>query len=169
MIRISILTILFFSLMIFFGCQGNSSSKTKSTPTAIQPVQPATQPAAPHPLPSITEAEMQNIFNKCDYIDFIFYNMDFSISVNDKNNVKQVVNFVDRAQPPANLTCPTMGRIIFQHNGEILIEADMHYSDECKHFIFFKDNKPTYANKISSQGITYFQQMFSRVKVAAPK
>ena len=117
-------------------------------------------------LPSITLEEMQILYDQADYIDLIFYNMNFSMSVNDKPNVKRVVTFVDKTQPNPNFTCPTMGRIIFQKDGEILIEADMHIDKHCSHFVFFKNGKKAFANNISEQGKGYFNKIFSQVKVA---
>ncbi len=155
-------------LAIVIGCKEKTNTAANNTAnsasaTANQPT--TTQPATPHPLPSITLDEMQVLYNECDYIDFIYYNMDFSMSVNTKTNVQRVVTFVDKTQPSGSATCPAMGRIIYQKNGETLLEADMHYSQDCQHFIFYKDNKQVYANNMTPQGIAYFQQMFSQVKV----
>lgn len=108
---------------------------------------------------------MKKLYENCDYIDFIFYHMDFSMSVNAITNVRRVVTFVDKAQPAANLTCPAIGRIIYLDDGELLIEADMHFGKDCQHLVFYKDNKQVYANRITPQGIAYFQQMFNQVKV----
>lgn len=136
----------------------SKSTEVSSPPTVTN----ATQAG----LPSITLEEMQILYDQADYIDLIFYNMDFSMSVNDKPNVQRVVTFVDKSQPNPNFTCPTMGRIIFQKNGEILIEADMHIDKTCSHFVFFKNGKKAFANNISEQGKKYFSQIFSKVKVA---
>ncbi len=152
-------------LSILLGCKGKSSSTTNSTASSPPAATTPTPAAAAHPLPSITLEEMQKLYNECDYIDFIYYNMDFSMSVNTPTNVQRVVTFVDKTQPSANATCPAMGRIIYQKDGETLLEADMHYSQDCQHFIFYKDNKKVYANNMTQQGIAYFQQMFSQVKV----
>ncbi len=137
------------------GTPASSEESSKSSATAIQAG-----------LPSITLEEMQILYDQADYIDLIFYNMDFSMSVNTKNNVQRVVSFVDKSQPNPNFTCPTMGRIIFQKDGEILIEADMHMDKECDHFVFFKNGKKAFVNNISDQGKAYFNQIFSKVKVA---
>ena len=163
--NIPIIFLLIGSIFDFVGCK-EKSNNTVATPAAAKPTATQAAAAAPPSLPSITIDEMRRLFDKCDYIDFIFYNMDFSMSVNDKSNVQRVINFVDKTQPAGNLTCPAMGRLVFQGNGEILLEADMHYDKTCQHFIFYKDGKKTYANNISQQGIQYFQQMFAQVRVA---
>ncbi len=150
-------------LLIVSSCGDTAKKGTPaSTEVPSKPAVNATQAG----LPSITLEEMQILYDQADYIDLIFYNMDFSMSVNDKSNVQRVVTFVDKSQPNPNFTCPTMGRIIFQKNGEILIEGDMHIDKECSHFVFFKDGKKAFANNISDQGKAYFNQIFSQVKVA---
>lgn len=151
-------------LLLLSNC---GDTAKKGTPTSKEvPPKPAVNAATQAGLPSITLEEMQILYDQADYIDLIFYNMDFSMSVNDQNNVRRVVTFVDKSQPNPNFTCPTMGRIIFQKNGEILIEADMHIDKECSHFVFFKNGKKAFANNISDQGKAYFNQIFSQVKVA---
>ncbi len=150
-------------LLVLSSC---GDTAKKGTPTSKEVPSKSATSTTQAGLPSITLEEMQILYDQADYIDLIFYNMDFSMSVNDKGNVQRVITFVDKTQPNPNFTCPTMGRIIFQKNGEILIEADMHIDKECRHFVFFKDGKKVFANNISDQGMAYFNQIFSKVKVA---
>jgi len=129
---------------------GDTAKKGSTAPDSAEvPSKSGVVNAKQTGLPSITLEEMQILYEQSDYIDLIFYNMDFSMSVNDKPNVQRVVTFVDKTQPNPNFTCPTMGRIIFQKNGEILIEADMHIDKTCSHFVFFKNGKKAFANNIS--------------------
>ena len=148
------------------GCKDKpATTNTATTSTTPTSPPPAAVSSVPPAYPSISLEEMKVLFDKCDYIDFIFYNMDFSMSVNDKGNVQRVITFIDKAQPPGDVTCPAMGRIVFQSDGEILSEADMHYDKECFHFVIYKDGKKAYTNKMTAQGRTYFQQMFAQVRV----
>jgi len=151
-------------LLIISSC-GDKKTGIKEQKPAI--AQKTTAPVVtPNALPSITLEEMKTLYEKCNYIDFIFYNMDFSMSVQDKNNVQRVVTFVDKTQPSGNLTCKAMGRIIYQASGEILMEADMHFDKTCRHLVFYKDGKKVAANNMTDQGVAYFNQMFSKVKVS---
>ena len=59
-----------------------------------------------------------------------------------------------------------MGRIIYQDKGEILMEADMHFDKNCRHLVFYKDGKKVATNNMTEQGVAYFNQMFSKVKVS---
>jgi len=142
------LSLLVVSVVVFSSCDNGATATQKATP-----------------LPSITLEEMQLLYDKCDFIDFIFFHMDFSMSVNTKSNIQKVVTFIDKPQPNPAITCPAMGRLVYQSNGEILMEADMHYEKDCYYFTFYKDNKKVYLNKMTEQGKNYFQQMFNQVKV----
>jgi len=150
-------------LLILGNCGDKKTAAKEQSPTATKT---ATAPVVtPNALPSITLEEMKLLYEKCNYIDFIFYNMDFSMSVQDKKNVQRVVTFVDKTQPSGNLTCKAMGRIVYQASGETLMEADMHFDKNCRHLVFYKDGKKVAANNMTDQGVTYFNQMFSQVKV----
>ena len=143
-------------LSVFFSC-GHSDNKTTTT---------ATQQTATA-LPSISFEEMKEMYEQCDFIDFIFYQFDFSMSVNAKTNIQKIVGFVAPEIPTINPNCQPTGRIFFQKNGETMIEADMYFNDICQYFIFFKDGKQVYANSMSPQGKVYFNTVFSRVQVEA--
>ncbi len=120
-------------------------------------------------LPSISFEEMKEIHEQCDFIDFIFYKFDFSMSVNARTNVQKIVGFVTPNIPALNPECQPTGRIFFQKNGELMIEADMYFDDVCQYFVFYKDGKQVYANDMAPQGKAYFKQVFSRVQVEATK
>ena len=116
-------------------------------------------------LPSITFEEMKVIYEGADFIDIIFYNVDFSMSINNKTNIQKRVGFVSTKVAQINPNWKAMGRIFFQKNGEMLAEADMYYDDQCRYFVFQKNGKAAYANDITPQGQAYFAKIFSQVKV----
>jgi len=116
-------------------------------------------------LPSITFEEMKEIYEGCDFIDIIFYNVEFSMSVNNKTNIQKMVGFVSTNVAKVNPDCKAMGRLFFQKNGELLVEADMYYDDQCQYFVFQKNGKNAYANYITTEGQAYFAKIFSQVKV----
>jgi len=118
-------------------------------------------------LPSITFEEMKAIYEGCDFIDIIFYNVEFSMSVNNKTNIQKMVGFVSTNVAQVNPACKAMGRLFFQKNGELMVEADMYYDDQCQYFVFQKNGKNAYANNITPEGQAYFAKIFSQVKVEA--
>jgi len=155
--------LIFLTLFLFSSCGGETEEKkgmdkdelwaTKSNEVKVST------------LPSITFPEMKAIYEECDFIDIIFYNVEFSMSVNNKSNIQKMVGFVSTDVAQVNPACKAMGRLFFQKNGELMVEADMYYDDQCQYFVFQKNGKNAYANDITPEGQAYFQRIFSQVKV----
>lgn len=116
-------------------------------------------------LPSISFEDMKVIYETCDFVDFIFYDVDFSMSIKDKKNIQRTLSFATPTVAKLNPACKAMGRVFFQRNGEVLTEADMYLGKGCNYFVFHKDGKPAYANTLSPQGQAYFAEVFSKVKI----
>ncbi len=151
------------TLFLFSSCGGKKEEKKgmdkdKMWATKSNEVKVST-------LPSITFEEMKAIYEDCDFIDIIFYNVEFSMSVNNKSNIQKMVGFVSTNAAQVNPACKAMGRIFFQKNGALMIEADMYYDDQCQYFVFQKNGKNAYANDITPEGQAYFARIFSQVKV----
>ena len=146
----------FLVLLLFANC----SEGTKETKTETE---------APKVLPSISFEEMKKLHDETDFIDIIYYNFDFSMSVNAKTNIKRMVGMVSPNAANLNPNCQAMGRIFFQKNGNLLIEADMYFDKQCRYFVFQKDGKPAYANDLTPEGQAYFTKIFSQVKVEPTK
>lgn len=156
--------LIFLTVLLFSSCgeteEKKGIAKDKLWATKSNEVKVST-------LPSITFEEMKAIYDGCDFIDIIFYNVDFSMSVNNKTNIQKMVGFVSTNVATINPSCKAMGRLFFQKNGELLVEADMYYDDQCRYFVFQKNGKNAYANDITPEGQAYFAQIFSQVKVEA--
>ena len=148
--------------LLCIGC-GDSNQKKGMDKDKLRNTQPGSTQTSN--LPSITFDEMKVIYEGADFIDIIFYNVEFSMSVNNKSNIQRIVGFVSTNMANVNPACQPMGRIFFQKEGEMLMEADMYYDDVCRYFVFYKDGKPTYANNITPEGQGYFGKIFSQVKV----
>ncbi|MEM6317711.1 MAG: hypothetical protein AAF960_08575 [Bacteroidota bacterium] len=149
--------------LFFTSCGGNSTegkglSKEEKWNTKPEAVKVSS-------LPSISFEEMKKIYEGADFIDIIFYNVDFSMSVNNKSNIQRMVGFVSTNVADINPDCKAMGRLFFQQNGELLVEADMYYDEQCRYFVFQKNGKAAYANQITPEGQAYFAKIFSQVKV----
>lgn len=146
----------FFMLMI--SCKGGSSESTEATSPSTPAVQKATLPTPPTDF-------LQGIYDRVDYIDFIFDKTNFSISVSDKENAKRNVTYLSQdAVDDVNCT-PYMGRMYFSAEGVEIAVAQMHYSDDCKYFIFVdKSQRPKYACKMSQAALAFFENIFSRVQ-----
>ena len=46
---------------------------------------------------------------------------------------------------------------------EIFLEAEMYFSPDCAYYVFLKNNKPAFANEMTTDGIAFFNQSFQQV------
>jgi len=152
-------------LVLLTSCGGNKKSGEKEGLSMEEMLNAKNTEVKVSTLPSITFEEMKQIYEGADFIDIIFYNVDFSMSVNNKANIQRMVGFVSTNVASINRDCKPMGRIFFQKNGELMVEADMYYDDQCRYFVFQKNGKAAYANVITPEGQAYFAKIFSQVKV----
>ncbi|MEN0005953.1 MAG: hypothetical protein AAF798_17515 [Bacteroidota bacterium] len=164
--------IAFFALAISLvasACQNSSNSataeNTETAPAANEAPTAAETPAVdPTPLPSIPEATMQQLFEQCDYIDYVFYYTNFSISQNEQASIRATLAHVSPQPAPMNPNCKPMGRIFYQVQGENVAEADFYFSQDCLYYIFMENNKPKYGNYMSEQGFTFFKNIFAQIQ-----
>lgn len=119
-------------------------------------------------LPSIDSNVFRKMAEKCDYIDYIFYELPISISQDNRQAIVSNINFVSRESVGEFSTdCKPMGRKFFHINGEIVLEADV-YLDKlngCFFYVFLENGKPTSANKISKDGINFYFNVFGQAGI----
>ncbi len=144
--------------ILLFSCDKNVNSSTeKSTapPTKVTN-------SNIEKLPSVPLALLQKLYDKCDYVDYLFYDSNFSMSMNNDGSIKQTLTHVSQGVPVLDKPCKPIGRVFYEINGETEIEAEIFFSNECQHFIFMKNNKRLYANNITPDGVAHFQNVFKQ-------
>lgn len=104
---------------------------------------------------------IQRLVNDCDYIDYILYNYDFSLSQNEKNQIMAAIQQIGPVFQGNHQTCQSIGRVFFQAKGENIAEADIYFSDGCLLYFFLDEGKPTYANQLSDVGVAFYNQIFN--------
>ena len=152
-----ILVISFLGLsLVMLSCKGGQSENTENTTPVVQK---ATFPTPPTDF-------LQDIYERVDYIDFVFDKTNFSISVSDPNDAKNNVTYLSQ-DPGDDVNCtPYMGRMYFSAEGVEIAVAQMHYSDDCKYFIFVdKSQRPKYACLMSQRALAFFENIFKQVQV----
>lgn len=146
------------SFLILAACGGGSHSNTATSTASAKPA-PTPQGT---PMESIPFEEVKNLFDKCDYIDYLFYNTNFSISQNQKGSIQTAISHI--AQSPAihNPACKAIGRIFYQIEGKSILEADIHFQDGCTYFRFLKDKKYAYGNLMTDDGVLYMNNILTQ-------
>ncbi|MEM7101682.1 MAG: hypothetical protein AAF502_01045 [Bacteroidota bacterium] len=148
-------------IALLFGMRALSGNQQSSQPpgkkTVIAPQQARTLPAPPENL-------LNAIFDQADFIDFIFYNLNYSMSISEPESVRGAVAYMTMEAVP-NLDCvPSMGKIFYKSDGETILEADLHFSPGCSYIILLNEQRQqAYACNISENGLRNLGNMIGNV------
>ena len=149
MYRIFIL--LFASILFAFSCKNSNATGGADAKTA-----PVTNPASPAPtLPSIPAETVQKLWDECDYIDFVYFELPISSSMQDKAAIQHALRHIAAQPAPLLPNCKPIGRIFYQIEGANFLEADIHYGQGCNYLVFYQNGKKIYSNYMTQDGITY--------------
>lgn len=154
---------LIFCFFCFASCGTTTDNKDS---TAKKPAEKVVAQTSAQ-LPSITVELMQKLYDKCDYVDYLFYESDFSMSMNNKGSIQQTLTHVSEGVPVLNPNCKSIGRVFYEIEGNTEIEAEIFFSNECQYFVFMKDQKQIYANNITGDGVAHFNNIFEQAKKMA--
>lgn len=140
----------------FTSCNSSSSSGAAEKPVAENTAAPPTS------YPSIPSEKIVNLFETCDFIDYILYDYEFSLSQGEKPAIQASFSHISKTVPTINPNCQPIGRIFYQVEGQNALEADIYFNDGCKYYIFLENNQPKYANELTPAGIGFYEDVFKR-------
>ena len=140
--------------MLFIACKSsNEDTSVEKEETTIQ---------LP---PAIAPAKLVQIFENCDHIDFIFTNLPFSISQDDKSSIQQTVRQIEPRKPEGiDFSCNYMAEQIFMSEGEIILDAKIFFEGKCTYYLFYEDGKPKYSASMTQAGITFYNNILAQAK-----
>ncbi len=147
-------------MLVFTQCNTKEQPSKQQATSAVSAQQ--SQGSGPQ-IPSIPKEIMIKLYQECDYTDYIFFDLPFSMSQDEQGSIRANLNYISiqpLGQIPPN--CKAMGRQFFHINGEIVHEANVYYSDNCKFYVFVDGETPLYANMMSDEGITFFDSMIKQ-------
>lgn len=143
--------VLYTLILIFIGCQ--------NSPKVVAPKAQL--------LKALPLDIKQNLIEKCDYIDYTFYNLNFSMSQSDPVAVKSNIALLsDEAQTTIPAECKPLGRKYYHINGEIVVEAELYFSQNCLFYIYKDDNTTLYGNKLSPAAINFYNNVIKQASTA---
>ncbi|MCB0587490.1 MAG: hypothetical protein KDD06_19505 [Phaeodactylibacter sp.] len=145
--------------LILSGCQSGQPKQESGQESREEAS--SGQPAGEKPYPSLPLDTLQMLWNQCDYIDYVFYYKDFSVSQNQQSDIRASIRHISEEVPAISPSCQPVGRIFYQVQGENRLEADLYFSPECSFFVFYEDGKKAYANAIMPAGVQFFNQVLS--------
>lgn len=157
--------LLLFMITMASACQDKAASTQQNQATsAPAPNTPAPgQASAPaESYPSLPISTIEMLWAKCDYIDFIPYEFDFTMSQSEKTAIQGMLGHIAEEVPVIDPNCKPIGRIFYQVSGKNEMEGDLYIGPTCIYYIFYVNGKKTYANKLTDQGIQFFRSIFSQ-------
>jgi hypothetical protein len=150
---------LFAALLVMAACGQTTQNNTDSAPA------PAQASKAPAQLPTLPQALVDDLVNNTEKVDYIFYDLPFSISTNTKEDSRAHLTHIDVKPATISNACQPFGRIFYNSGeGKGIVEAEVFFSKECQYFVFWVDKKPAYANAMSPAGITFLNNLLSKLK-----
>ncbi|MCB9284834.1 MAG: hypothetical protein H6563_12225 [Lewinellaceae bacterium] len=136
----------------------NQPPKNPATDT---PAPASAAPAAPaETLPGVPMEILQNLWENCDGVDYVYYDLPISMSLDNQPSIRNALSQVAKQPAPMQPQCKPIGRIFFMIKGENVVVAELYFSKGCTYFIFLENEKPTYSNYMTPQGVEYFNNIF---------
>lgn len=148
-----------FSLLLTLSaCGGERSSSPESNETtenaAVQ------EEGGKQSVPTLPLTIMQKLVDSVDYVDYIWYNFDFSMSMDNPSGVRYSLAQIGESGANRTAACKPAGRVFYQINGRNAAEAEMFFSNGCTYMEFIEDGKVVYANAMSPVGIDFLNNQF---------
>lgn len=162
----------FFALLLIVTTTSLLACSDKAKPSEAAGTEATTtSPAAPAAavsnnagsLPPMSTERLKYLWDNCDYIDFVFFDLDFSMSQEEKSAIQGTIAGIGANAPTLNPACKPIGRVFFQVAGKNVEEADLVMGQGCVYYIFQENGKSAYANLLTERGFKFYQDVFTQV------
>lgn len=153
-----------FLSVILLSCN-NEKQKTQQPQATVQ--QEIQQAGSGKGFPSLPQEVLMNIWDNGEMIDYIFHNLPFSMNQTELNSIRTNLTYID-PKPVSDMpvNCKPFARQFYQVGGDIILEADIYFSNGCKFYVFVEDGKEKYANYMAESGENFFNQMVQQAMQA---
>ncbi len=146
-------------LLIFMSCKnGEQKNETNNTATSV------TTSMTPVP-PAIPTERLIYLFENTNYLDFIFSDLPFSMSQEDKSSIQQTIRYINPVAPVSiNTQCSSFADLIFQVEGEIVSEAKIFFQPECTYYLIYEGGELKYSASFTEEGIKFFNNLLQQAE-----
>lgn len=152
---------IFFFAILFCCLQSCKTDQKKDT--TLSNDKPASVDQKFANLPPLPRDQMLKLFNEATYIDYIFYDLPFSISQDNQPSIHANLKLISENKLGAlPQNCKPIGREFFHIGGNIAYEAEVFFQDGCYGYVFLDKEKPIYANKVSDEGMKFYSNIISQ-------
>ena len=108
-------------------------------------------------LPSIELSTLENLWENCDFVDYVYYELPISASLDNQSSIRSSIQHI--AEQPAAKTngCKALGRVFYQIEGENVLQGDIYFSRGCTYFLWL-DSKGKYfaGNMMMDSAMKFF-------------
>ena len=114
--------------------------------------------------PSIPFETIKALYDKCDYVDYSFDNLPFTINRQEPNDLRHSLGQVAQEVALVDENCPPFGRMVYYKDGDVALEGLIYFSKGCNYFVFLENNQPKYANFMTPSGVQFFNGLLAQFK-----
>lgn len=154
-----IIIILLALVLFFVSCKNDGKKEGEvKTNTAVTTNNIQVPPAIP------TE-RLIYLFENTNYLDFIFADLPFSMSQEDKSSIQQTIRYINPVAPASiNPQCASFADLIFQVEGEIVSEAKIFFQPECTYYLIYENGELKYSASFTDEGIKFFNNLLQQAE-----
>jgi len=108
-------------------------------------------------LPSIDISVLENLWENCDFVDYVYYELPISASLDNQASIRSSIQHIAE-QPAAKINdCKAIGRVFYQIEGENVLQGDIYFSRGCTYFLWL-DKKGKYfaGNLMMDSALKFF-------------
>lgn len=108
-------------------------------------------------LPSIDISVLENLWENCDFVDYVYYDLPISASLDNEASIKSSIQHV-ASNPAGKINgCKAIGRVFYQIEGENVLQGDIYFSKGCTYFLWL-DSKGKYfaGNMMMDSALKFF-------------
>ncbi len=143
------------SLVIFFSCSDKSNKVAKLS-----------KDWSPDGIPLDILADL-NKFG--EQIDYNFHHASVSMNQDGNAAIKQDLSLLSLT-PLSKIPegCAPLARKVYWGRGEVIIEADVYFGQNCYFQVFIKNEKMLYGNLMTEQGVSFYGNVMNQIKQNNP-
>ena len=144
---------LFISMILLAISCKNSESKSKT----------AGAETAQASFEKLPKEMVQKLWEQADLLDFIFHDLPFSMNQSEKPSIQANISYISQV-PLLSIPegCKAIARQFYGIQGEIVLEADVYFSEGCYFYVFIVDGQPKYANQMNENGKGFFKNIIAQ-------
>jgi hypothetical protein len=154
--------------ILIFSCDNSGKTNTSKKDLELTTQSPAIETKIKSNgkamYPSIPFKTIKALYEKCDYVDYSFNNLPFTISRQEPNDLRHSLGQIAQEVALVDSNCSPFGRMIYYKDGEVALEGLIYYSKGCNYFVFLENNQPKYANFMTPSGVQFFNGLLAQLQ-----